>query len=124
MAHAAHGVAEKVLRNINADACAISGLAVGIDGAAVVDRLQCADRHLDDFAARRAVDLCDKADAARVLLFGGVVGVGGDQRVALFGVAFEPFLAGFFVCHDGSPGGWKRATTSVPVTRGAFPAKS
>ena len=86
MAHAAHGVAEEVLRHVDADAGAIAGLAVGVDGAAMADGLQRADRHLDDLAARRAVDLRDEADAARILLVGGVVGIGLDQRVALGGV--------------------------------------
>ncbi len=104
MAHAAHGVAEELLRNVDADARAIAGLAVGIDGAAVENGLEGADRHLDDLAARRAVDLCDEADAARVFLVGGVVGVSFDQRVALFAIALEPLMALFsfrgFTCHQ------------------------
>ncbi len=71
------------------DTGAVAGLAVGIDGATMPDRLQCLNGGLDDLAAWLAVDGGDQADAAGVVLFGRVVetGLGQRQAIALEGVA-------------------------------------
>jgi len=45
--------------------------AIGIDRAAVPDRLQGVDRGDDDFAARLAVDRRNEADAAGIMLSAG-----------------------------------------------------
>ena len=47
---------EEVLRDLDMDAGAVAGLAVGIDRAAVPDRLQRVDAGLHHVAARLAVD--------------------------------------------------------------------
>ena len=64
---------EEVLRDLDMDAGAVAGLAVGVDRAAVPDRLQRLDRRLDHLAPRLAVDRGDEADAAGVVLVGRVV---------------------------------------------------
>ena len=69
-------VVEEVLRDLDMDAGAVAGLAVGIDRAAVPDRLQRLDALLHHLAARLAVDRRDAADAAGVVLVGRVIGMG------------------------------------------------
>src|SRR4051794_13400061 len=64
---------EEFLRDLDMQPGAVAGLAVGVDRAAMPDRFQGADRRLDDGAARRAVDRGDEADAAGVMLLGGIV---------------------------------------------------
>ena len=56
------------------DAGAVAGLAVGIDRAAMPDRLQRIDAGLHHVAALFAVQRRDQADAAGVVLLRGVVG--------------------------------------------------
>ncbi len=57
------------------DARPVAGLAVGIDGAAVPDRLQRGDAGLDHVAPRLAVEGGDQADAAGIVLHRRVVAV-------------------------------------------------
>ncbi len=57
-------VLEERVRDLDMDARAVAGLAVGIDRAAVPDRLQRVDAVLHHLAAPRAVDRHDKAHAA------------------------------------------------------------
>ena len=80
---AVDGFAQKVLRRFNENACAVAGLAVSIDGAAMPDRLQCGDGQRNNFAARLAVNGDDEAYAARVAL-----GVGAVEAVTLKPSAF------------------------------------
>ena len=80
-ARIAHVVAEEVLRDLDMDAGAVAGLAVGIDGAAMPHRLQRIDARRHDVAASLAVQRHDQADAAGIHLLGGVVAVGvGELR--------------------------------------------
>src|SRR4030088_3800735 len=72
-------VTEEVLRDLDMDAGAIAGLAVGIDGAPVPHRLQRIDAGRHHVAAALAVERHDQADAAGVDLLGGVVAVGGGE---------------------------------------------
>ena len=73
LAGAADILAEEILRDLHMDAGAVAGLAVGIDGAAVPDRLQRGDAVLDHLAARLAVERGDQPDAAGIVLVGGIV---------------------------------------------------
>ena len=57
---------KKSLRQIDMHAGAVAGLAVGIDRAAMPDRLQRIDGRVDDPAARLAVGRRDQADAAGI----------------------------------------------------------
>jgi hypothetical protein len=61
-------LAEEILRDLQMDAGAVAGLAVGIDRAAVPDRLQRRDAGQHDLAPRLAVDRGDQADAAGIVL--------------------------------------------------------
>ena len=70
-------LAEEILRDLDMDAGAVAGLAVGIDSAAMPQRLERADRGRDDGAARLAVKRRDEAHAAGIVLLGGVVEAGG-----------------------------------------------
>jgi hypothetical protein len=65
-------VAEEVLRDLDVDARAVAGLAVGVDGAAMPHRLQRIDARHHDVAASLAVERHDQADAAGVRSFGGL----------------------------------------------------
>ena len=78
-ARIAHVVAEEVLRDLDMDAGAVAGLAVGIDRAAMPDRLQRIDAGHHHVAPRLAVERHDEADAAGVDLLGGIVAVGGGE---------------------------------------------
>ena len=62
---------EEVLRDLDVDAGPVAGLAVGVDGAAVPDRLQRLDALDHDLAPRLAVDRDHAADAAGVVLLAG-----------------------------------------------------
>ena len=63
--------------DLQMDARAVAGLAVGIDRAPVPDRLQGLNAGLDHLTPRRAVDGRDETDAAILVLVRRVVGVGG-----------------------------------------------
>ena len=66
-------VLEEILRDLHMDAGPVAGLAVGIDRAAMPDRLQRRDRRLHHLAARLAVERGDEPDAAGVMLVGRIV---------------------------------------------------
>ena len=83
VADAADLLGEEVLRHRNQHAGPVAGLAVGVDGPAVPDRLQRLDRQLDHLAARLAVDRADQTDAAGVVLLRRIVGVAVDQLGAV-----------------------------------------
>ena len=78
-ARIAHVLAEEILRDLDMDAGAVAGLAVGIDGAAVPHRLQRVDAGHHHVAAALAVQRHDQAHAAGIDLLGGVVAVGGGE---------------------------------------------
>ena len=59
-------VAEEILRDLDMDAGAVAGLAVGVDRAAVPHRLQRIDARHHDVAPPLAVERRDQADAAGV----------------------------------------------------------
>ena len=73
MPGARHVLAEEVLRDLDVQAGAVAGLAVGVDRAAVPDRLERGDAGLDDLAPRLAVDRDDQADAAGIVLLAWIV---------------------------------------------------
>ncbi len=85
-------VLEELLRDLDMDAGAVAGLAVGVHGAAMPDRLQRLDALLDHRAARLAVDRGDEADAAGVMLILRVVGVGSGQRRGVGAELFDELL--------------------------------
>ncbi|TPW03522.1 MAG: Uncharacterized protein FD124_2983 [Alphaproteobacteria bacterium] len=93
VARAAHDLAEEILRRVEQDARAVAGLAVRVHGAAMPQRLQRADRHGDDLAARLAVDGDHEAHAARIALIAAIVGVGGFQLRAFALVAGDVFVS-------------------------------
>src|SRR3546814_3006880 len=66
---------EEVLRYRYVEAGAVARLAVGVHRTAMPDRLQRLGALQHDLAARLAVDGGDQADAAGVVLLGGIVGV-------------------------------------------------
>ncbi len=101
-ARIAHVIAEEVLRDLDMDAGAVAGLAVGIDGAAMPHRLQRIDAGHHHVAAAPAVQRHDQADAAGVDLLGGVVAVGGGELGDAGLVVADEILCG----HD-----------SIPLTR-------
>src|SRR6185437_4527561 len=64
---------EEFLRDLDMDAGAVAGLAVGIDRAAVPHRLQGVDGSLDHVAPRLAIKRRDEAYAAGVMLLARVI---------------------------------------------------
>ena len=78
-AGAADVIPEEILRDLDMDAGAIAGLAIGIDGAAVPDSLQRRNRRLDHLAARLAIEGRDDADAAGVMLLARIVEAPGRE---------------------------------------------
>jgi hypothetical protein len=96
-AGAADMLLEEILGDLDMDAGAVAGLAVGIDRAAVPHRLQRRDGGRHDLAPRPAVECCDQADAARIMLVGRIVEAGRREMAGIvppFGhpaVAAEPF---------------------------------
>ena len=96
-------IPEEVHGDLQMDARTIAGLAVGVDGAPVPDRLQGGAGVLDHVAPGPAVDGGDQADAA-----GGVLGVGQIHAVAGEAVAFRlvgvnPALVDDAACHGINP---------------------
>ena len=89
MADARDLVGEEVLRNRKQDAGAIARLAIGVHRTTVPDGLQRPDRQLHHLPTRLAIDRADEADAARVALVGGGVGVGGGEAFAIGEVALH-----------------------------------
>ncbi len=72
-------VAEEILRDLDMDAGAVAGLAVGVDRAAMPHRLQRIDARRHHVAAALAVQRHDQPDAAGIDLLGGVVAIGGRE---------------------------------------------
>ena len=64
---------EEVLRDLDMDARAVAGLAVGVHRAPVPDRLERVDARFDHVAPGRAVDRGDEPDAAGSMLVGRIV---------------------------------------------------
>ena len=76
-------IAEKLLRNLNPDARAVTGLAIGVDSAAVPDVLEGLDAHFYDFTARLPIERCHKSDTAGAMLILRIVGMRIDQALAI-----------------------------------------
>ena len=99
------GRLEKVLRHANAQTRPVTGEAVGIDRAAVPDRLQGINRQLDDIAAGAALHVGDEADTTGIAFIARV-----DQ--ADIGEGFQPLAVGGFgpglVRHSAAPRTRKR----------------
>jgi len=72
-------LAEEILRDLDMDAGAVAGLAIGIDGAAVPDGLQRRNRRLNHLAARLAIEGRDDANAAGVMLLARIVEAPGRE---------------------------------------------
>ena len=83
---------EEILRALDVDAGAVTGLPIGIHGAAVPHRLQRVDAGLHNLAGCLAVQRGDEADAAGVMLRHIDVGTLKDRLVG--GVAGGEFGAG------------------------------
>ena len=64
---------EEVLRNLDMDAGAVAGHAVGVDRAPMPHGLECRDARLDHVAPRRAVERGDQPDPTGIVLERGVV---------------------------------------------------
>ena len=90
MARALDLGAEKFLRNIKTDTCAVAGFPVSIHCAAMPDILQRLQRLFDNISARRAVNRSHKTDAAIGMFIGRVISIRGNERVAFRCVFFEP----------------------------------
>ena len=92
---------EEVLWHANAQAGAVAGQPVGINGAAVPDRLQRINRQFDNIAPRAPLHVGDQADAAGITLVARINQAGraeGFEALAMGG--FGPGL----VCHSAAPG--------------------
>ena len=63
-----HVVAIELIRNLNEDASTVALQGIGADSAAVAQVLQNLERLTHDAVALLALDVRDKADAARVVL--------------------------------------------------------
>ena len=61
------------MRNLDKNAAAVAKLRIGADGAAVIEIEQDLQAHLDDVVAGRVVQIGDEADAAGIVLLGGIV---------------------------------------------------
>ena len=64
---------EKFVRNLDKNAAAVAKLRIGADGASVIQIEQDSQAHLDDVVAGRVVQIGDEADAAGIVLLGGIV---------------------------------------------------
>ena len=68
-----HFLAQKPVRDLDQDACAVALQRVGADGAAMGEVLEDEQPLLDDGVVPGALDVGDEADAAGVVFVGGVV---------------------------------------------------
>ena len=64
---------EKTLGDLNLDPCAVTGLAIGVDRAAMPHRLQGGDARFHHPAAGSAIDGGHKSDTTGIMLEGGIV---------------------------------------------------
>ena len=75
---------EEDLRDLHVDAGAVAGLAVGVDGAAVPDRLERIDARHDHGPPGLTIDRRNQADAAGIVLVGRIVKALGLQPAGVF----------------------------------------
>ena len=80
---AADMLAKEILRHIKADTRAVAGFSIGIHSAAVPDILQCADAHLDDLAARLAIERDNETHAAGIAFVLGIISPRINQALAV-----------------------------------------
>ncbi len=92
LADRAHLGREEGLGQFDHDPGAVAGQAVGVDRAAVGHGLQRLDGHLDDLAARLAVDGADQTHAAGVAFGRWVIGPAFDQAGAVGFILGQPVL--------------------------------
>ena len=86
-------LAEKVLGNLQVDTGAVTGLAVGVDRAAMPNRLQRLNPGKHHLAPRFTVNGGDEADPAGVVLIGRIISVTGGQTRGV-GAKGGDFLGG------------------------------
>ena len=68
-----HHLAEKPIRHLDQDAGAVAGVRIGSAGAAVFEVDEEVEGRADYRVRARALDVGDKADAARVMFFTGAI---------------------------------------------------
>ena len=103
MPGAAHLVIKERHRDLHMDARAIAGLAVGIDSAAVPDRLERVDTVFDDLARRLARNGNHQANPARGVLVVGFIKPVGVHEGALCLFGGDPCFIIFGHCAVSSP---------------------
>jgi hypothetical protein len=64
---------EELVGNLEEDAGAISAVALGAGGAAMLHALECTETAIDEIVTSLALEMCQEADAAGVVLEAGVV---------------------------------------------------
>ena len=96
---------KEVTRDLDMDAGAVAGHAVGIDRAAVPDRLKRLDRRIDDRAGRLAVARRHKADAAGIMLHLRAIdpGIGQARLVAGAAGQISGFVKNLLLAHGHYP---------------------
>ena len=94
---------EEVLRDLDVDAGAVAGLAVGVDRTAVPDRLERLDPLDHDLAPRLAVDGDDAAHPAGVALVGRVVEAVLGQMARIGRPARDELGPTLMLAHRASP---------------------
>ena len=80
------------MRNLHEDATAVAELGIGADGAAMVEIEQDAQSHFDDRLRLFVAHIGDEADAAGIMLLGGIVEA---LRRRKSGIATERLRSGF-----------------------------
>ena len=96
---------KEVARDLDMDAGTVAGHAVGIDRAAVPDRLKRLDRRIDDRAGRLAVARRHKADAAGIMLHLRAIdpGIGQARLVAGAAGQISGFVKNLLLAHGHYP---------------------
>ena len=94
---------EEVLRDLDVDAGPVAGLAVGVDGTAMPDRLERLDPLDHDLAPRLTVDRDDAAHATGVALVGRVVEAVLGQMARVSRPARDELGPAFVLAHRASP---------------------
>src|SRR5690606_20481214 len=113
---------EEVLRDLDLDAGAVAGLAVGVDRAAMPHRLQRIDARDHHVATRRAVARGDETDAAGIVLQGGAGEALGSEAAHLRGLerydavhlAHRPYSAAMAAEACASNAAWMAVAASRP----------